>query len=324
MVAMLSGRLIAGAGTCSGYGGTVRVLALVALLGPGVNGFARAQAWVPAAGSGTVQAAFRREVAKNHLDYEGNPFSPGEMTAQSLYLTLDYGITDKLAVTAVLPYITKRYVGGAPHRPDLLGADDDHHVEQLDNGDYHGGWQDFGLKVRYNLRTDPVMITPYVALNVPTNSYVFFAHSAIGTRQWSVQFGVDVGRVFEPPFQNLYVQLGYGYSIVEQMHGVGVNRSNVTFELGYLFTPAITARLLLLAQKTHGGYDLLVDFPSRSDDRFFHHDQNTRVDYFLGGAGVDYRIGELWAVSGTWGKTLWGENAHEVHHIVSVTLTRSF
>ena len=316
----------------SGAGaGTLRVLALALLCGPVAIEVACAQAWVPARGSGSIQLGYKREVAKHHLDFRGERFSPGDITSESLVMTLEYGITDRLAVTASLPHVRKRYVGAAPHRPDLLedGHDDhdhdhEHGIEKIDNGDYHGGWQDFGLKLRYNVRAEPFSITPFVALNYPTNDYVFFGHSAIGTHQQSLQLGVDVGRVFGAPFQNLYAQASYGYSFVEENDGVDVDRSNLTLELGYLFAPRVTGRLLLVGQKVHGGLDFPIDYPSRSDERFLHHDQTMRIDYVLGGAGLDYRLGEEWLVSGSWGKTLWGENGHEVHHVVLVALTRSF
>ena len=86
--------------------------------------------------------------------------------------------------------------GGLPRRaatPDEMRA-----IEPSLQGEYHGGWQDFGFKLRYNVVPGPLTVTPFVGYNVPSHDYVFFAHTALGTLQESVSLGVDLGYRFEP------------------------------------------------------------------------------------------------------------------------------
>ena len=300
---------------------------------------AQADAWVPGKGHGTFTTAYGDMAVQYHLDYQGNRFDAGRIDSRILFLSLDYGITDRLALTTAIPYIQKRYRGSAGHNPDILeGHDDDHegehhHLDKLDNGDYHGAWQDFGFKLRYNAIPGPVAVTPFVAANMPSHDYLFFAHSAVGTHQKRLTLGVDFGYRFEPPLQNLYAQAGYGYSFVEENYDVNVDHSILNLELGYAFTPKLLVKLQGNGQKTHGGLEFPIDFtrvvngvtvPDRTSEKWFHHDQILRVDYWNMGVVVNYIVADGWTLLGAYGKTLWGENGHEIQHAVTAGVSYTF
>jgi hypothetical protein len=67
--------------------------------------------------------------------------------------------------------VLSRYYGPKPHQLPV------------DDGKYHGNFQDVRLNLRYDLRAHPFAITPFVALGIPSNDYIYFAHSAAGTNQ---------------------------------------------------------------------------------------------------------------------------------------------
>jgi hypothetical protein len=304
---------------------------------------ARAQLTVPGKGAGSFTVTFQTVTDHYHLDYQGNLVAAGHIKAHSAQLRLDYGLTDRLALNVTAPFVTKRYQGAFPHNPDPY--EDDHaafaalsvpgtpvdpahegeSITRLDDGDFHGGWQDWGVGLRWQWRTRPWMVTPFVNYNQPMRDYTWFAHAAPGTRQRRLALGVAVGRQFGPRFPKLYVQGQYSYTFVEKVQDISVNTSTLNTELGYFFTPRWSGRVFATFRKTHGGLDFPIDFPPpRTTELFLHHDQIQRVDYVNAGLGVGYRINDHWSVNGNWMTTVWGENGHAIHNAVSLGITRSF
>jgi hypothetical protein len=300
---------------------------------------AQAQLWVPAKGSGAIGLSYQYAVDHTHLDGNGDDFSPGNMASHSMQLRVDYGLTARLALHASAPFVSKRYVGTAPHNPAPFEPDvtagrvapaheGEEHIAFLDDGEWHGGWQDFGVGLRYRWLEPrpgkPWAVTPFVNYGWPSHDYTYFAHAAIGSRQKRLTFGANAGRHFGPRFQKVFVQGMLSYTVIEEVLGVRPNYTSLNLDLGYHFTPRFSARAMLMLRKTHGGLDIPFDFPDRTSELFLHHDQIQRVDYANAGIAANWNLGERYTVSANWYTTLWGENGHKVHNAVGVGITRSF
>jgi hypothetical protein len=80
--------------------------ALVALAVPvtlaGFAAPARAQAWLPAQGEGSVSLLFQDMLAKNHY-FGTTPEDLGRIRAETMVLDVIYGVTDRIAVSVSLP-----------------------------------------------------------------------------------------------------------------------------------------------------------------------------------------------------------------------------
>ena len=304
---------------------------------------AHAQLWVPEKGAGAIGLSYQYAVDHTHLDGNGDEFGPGNMASNSLQLRVDYGLTDRLALQVTAPWINKRYVGAGPHDPSPFDPPDhegamagpaDHpgdvgeDVAILDDGDWHGAWQDMGVGLRLRWIEpgpgQPWTVTPFAHYSWPSHDYTFFAHAAIGSRQKRLAIGTMAGRQFGPRFQNLYFQGLYSYTFVEEILDVRTNYSSLNLDVGYHFTPRFNARVQVMLRKTHGGLDIPFDFPSRTSELFFHHDQIQRVDYVNWGVGANWKLGERYSLSANWYTTLWGENGHKVHNGVGIGITRTF
>src|SRR5262245_15108113 len=72
---------------------------------------ARAQASVPEQGGGSWALAGQSVIVHDHTDYHGVPGDFGKTHTRMLFLGLDYGLTDRLAVNIGLPYVKSKYVG---------------------------------------------------------------------------------------------------------------------------------------------------------------------------------------------------------------------
>ncbi|MGH8029474.1 MAG: hypothetical protein ACREO3_06025, partial [Arenimonas sp.] len=315
----------------------------LALAAAGAAVPAHAQLWVPDKGSGAVGVSYQYAVDHTHLDGNGDDFSPGNMASHSLQLRVDYGLTPRLGVHVTVPFVSKRYVGTAPHNPDPFephalatpghagpthdGAHEED-ISRLDDGEWHGGWQDPGVGLRFRWLAPrpgkPWAVTPFATYQWPSHDYTYFAHAAIGTRQRRLTVGAMAGRQFGPRFPKLFAQGLVSHTFNEEVLDIRTNYTSLNLDLGYHFTPRFSARALLMMRKTHGGLDIPFDFPSRTSELFLHHDQIQRVDYVNWGLGANWSIGEHYALSANWYTTLWGENGHKVHNAVGLGITRSF
>jgi hypothetical protein len=285
------------------------------------------QAGVPGAHRGSLTLSLQVVTDHYHLNGHGDLVDAGKITGRTAALTFDYGLTDRLAVSVYAPFVSKRYIGAFPHNTDPYNHDDGHdheHIAALDDGAFHGGWQDWGVGARWQFRPRGWMVTPFVNYAWPSHDYTWFAHAAIGTRQERLQVGTAVAKQFGPRLQKLYFQGSYSYTFVEEVQDISVDFSTLNLEVGWFFTPRFSARALVTYRKTHGGLDFPFDFPSRTDELFLHHDQVQRVDYLNYGFGAAYRINDRYTVNGTWMTTGWGENGHAIHNAVTLALTRSF
>jgi hypothetical protein len=121
---------------------------------------AAAQAWVPAKGEGTETLTLQDNFVKDHFGSSGERIDVGHIRTFILAEDIDFGITNKLAVDISIPFVLSKYYGTHPHQLPV------------DNGNYHGNFQDVRINARYNLRTRPLSITPFLAFGVPSNDYI--------------------------------------------------------------------------------------------------------------------------------------------------------
>ena len=272
-----------------------------------------AQAWVPPKGEGSVSILYQNLFVEDHLRANGEREDRGQVSSHGLLFDATYGLTDRLAVSLVVPAVRARYSGRAPH------------PNPQDNGQAHGGFQDVRFGVRYNLVQGPVIITPFVGTSVPSHSYQTFAHAAFGRRVRELEVGVYVGRLVSARLPNAFAQARYSYSFAERIVGVHHDRSNLDVELGYFITPAVRAFVLGAGQKTHGGIDLpdagwralpLAQQPN--------HDRIARSDMLDLGGGVQVSVSRSFDVFGSYLTTLAGRNGHALQRAVTVGVSWSF
>jgi hypothetical protein len=266
---------------------------------------ARGQAWLAPKGEASFGAAYQNIYTRDHLFFDGEPFDGGRIRMQVAVFGLSYSFTDRLAASASVPYASARYDGTAPH------------TTSVDNGDYHSGFTDLRLDLRYNLFRDPAMITPFVSAIIPTRDYPTFAHAALSSGLHQYLVGVAMGRRLDPILEAGFVQLRYSYAFAEKVLGISHDRSNVDLEVGYFLTQSLGISALGNYQKTHGGLDLPV--PGTPESTAFrltpyavHHDQLARSDYLNLGGVVSYALTGTIDVFASYQTMVWGRNVHSV------------
>ena len=278
---------------------------------------ALAQAWLAPKGEASFGVAYQNIYTRDHLFLDGEPFDGGRVRMNMAVFGLTYSFTDRLAAGASIPYVSARYDGRSPH------------TAAVDNGDFHSGFTDLRLDLRYNLFRDPAVVTPFVAAVFPTRDYPTFAHAAPsqGLRQYVL--GVSIGRRLDPILEAGFAQLRYSYTFAEKILGISHDRSNVDLEVGYFLTPSLGVSAVGIYQKTHGGFDLPV--PGTPESAAFkltpyavHHDQLARSDYLNLGGLVSYALTGTVDVYASYQSTVWGKNIHAIQPALTFGMSWGF
>lgn len=285
---------------------------------------------VPEKGHGSVSISTQHSLV-NRVAAPGAPggyLEIGEKTLRSTTLELDYGLTDRFALTASIPFMSNRYVGNRPHDPRRL--QNPHGEGFIDDGQYRSGWSDWGLGLRWLWRTDPVAITPFVSYHHPSHDYPIFTGTAFGSGQWRVDLGINAGARLPGPIKNLYLQGGYAYSYMERTEpndspSYRVNHSVLSLELGYLITPRLNASLGWRYRTTHNALSFPQDFnPPFTDDLYYYHDQLYPLEQSVLNLGVGYQLNDRYSLNFSYGRTLRVEFGHDIKRALGIGITRSF
>lgn len=237
----------------------------------------------------------------------------GRLRTQGVYFDVAYSFTDKLGLTVSIPYLAPKYDAPTNETSQYFSA---HHFPDgsvpLDDGHYHGFFQDFGFRVRYNVAAHPFLITPFVQYNQPSNGYPTFSHAIVGRNVNSIAFGSYIGGTLGGFLSDAYAQGDYAFAFDETVLNISRHRSVFEGEFGYFITPEIRAFTTLSAQITHGGLHGPQDvgLPFYTNPKFVHHSQITRDNYMDIAVGGQYSISNRVDVYGLIQHMITGRNVH--------------
>lgn len=286
-----------------------------------------AQAWVGPAGSGSVTAVVQAIDNTTHFTAAGEklpPVASGASRDRSLYFEAEYAVTDRLSLSAGVPFVFARYDG-----PGSLGP-----LQAADRcGCWNVGLQDVGLRARFNLVNGASGVTPSVALGLPTHDYPYRGEAVLGRRLKELRLGVDAGQRLDRLSPRLAVEMHYAYAFVERVLGVPANRSNTAAEGSYAISRVMTVRGLLSWQRVHGGLRTGRGRPPdegfpfgdiTSAALFAEHDRLLRDNYFHAGLGAAWSVRRLGVdVFGSYVGFLRGTDAH-AGRALTVGVSRGF
>jgi hypothetical protein len=304
----------------------VLVLTTIGLLA-GSSRAARAQAFVPAEGEGTVSMLYQDQYFRYHYA-PATPVDVGHIYSRSVLVDVSYGVTDKLALSIGLPWVGTRYDGAFPHPQDP--ANPSLGPNPLDDGSWHSTAQDLRFDLRYNvtrnLGNKGIVLTPFVGSIVPSHNYAYFSHAAFGRDLHEIQLGTSVAKLFERGVPGLLIQGTYAYGFTEQVVDISHNRSVGSLEAAYFATPKLRLLALSSGQITHGGLDYYVppSLDSLGPTLFQHHDQIEKANMLALGGGASYSLTESLDLYGSLMHTVAQRNGHGLTRGVSLGLSWSF
>jgi len=281
-------------------------LGLALLLGLAIPSPARGQAWLPAKGEGALGVTFGDYGFDGHFDGNGRRDPFGGTHALSMAGEVIYGLSDRFALAGSLPFITTKLTGSFPKGVPL---------GPLDDGRYHGDFQDFRFEARFMALNRKLAVTPLAGINLPSHDYEVVGEAVPGKRTKEAYLGVAAGRTLDPFLPRLYLHVRYSYTWVESVvpDVNRLDRSNADVELGYTPLARLSLRTFGAWQITHGGLDL-EDMRTRPN--FFRtHDRAARTNYFNLGAGATFQVTSALEVYSAIVKTMSGENAHQARSL---------
>ena len=273
-----------------------------------------AQAWTPAKGEGTVSLTYQNYDVAGHYDARGRKNNNGGTQSQVGVAEVDFGITDTFAVTVNLPFIASKYTGP----PVYFVGGVETHPGPLDDGTYHGAFQDFRVDVRRLFWAGPIPIAPFVGVSVPTHDYETVGEAVPGRRRRDLQIGANVGVSLDRLLAGAYVHERYGYATAQQIEGFAFTRSNVDVEIGVPIASRFVLRGLAGWQIRHHGpsvRELTVDWEN--------HDRFIAPSYTNLGVGASVPIGGV-EVYALWLGTVQGSNGAHRARTIAAGVTFAF
>jgi hypothetical protein len=286
-----------------------------------------------ARGHGRIWIDYQNTLGDGLRISDGQIAHNGDTRIRSLTLGVEYNLTDKWTALLSLPFVSNRYSGPAPHCPTREPAQcasqpelSPPHPESrfLDDGAYHGGWQDWGLGIAYNGNVGSTLLKPSLTVHLPSHDYAFFANAALGQNLWKIEPGIDIAHQFD--FSNIYYTIHYSYVFVETAIGVNVNHSRLDLELGYFVNPDLTLRAFTLSKFGKGAKagNLIPQTQGFTNDLWYHHDQISAHNYASFGIGADYHLGDRYTVSASIQKLYWGQTVFNFTHSLDLSVSRTF
>jgi hypothetical protein len=291
---------------------------------------ASGQALTPEQGEGSFTTAYNYIAFNGHFDADGSRVTDAASRAQNVLFEFEYGITDKLAVNVSVPIVSTRYASTSPPPEVLRGLFDQtrqalgpefYGHDFLDDGNYHTTVTDFALSARYNVALRPLIVTPFIALGVPSHNYAYVGESAPGRNLREVQFGTFLGRRLDPFLRKGYVQSLLAFAIPEEALGERTYRMNISLEFDYLLSRRLAVRGFTNWQHSFEGIGSLEDLTT--PELALTHDRLLKASYWHLGGGLAYSVTPKTSINADVVTFLAGSVTHYGTG-VSVGITRNF
>jgi hypothetical protein len=283
---------------------------------------ARGQAWLAPKGEASFSFGYGDVFVNKH--YLGTADNPGDnvetdyghIRSQNFGIALSYGLTDRLAVSVGIPFIVTKYYG-------TPGQNFFPHTIPIDDGHYHGTFQDYRFDLAYQAFNGPIAVAPFVAAVIPSHAYTSFAHAAPGLDLRAYLLGASVGGRLDQLLPGSYVEVTYSYAFVQRLMGIRHDRSDGFLELGYFLTPSLAARGIASGHYTHGG--VAFENPQTTPPELFPiHD---RIDKDSGidlGGGLSYTLTGATTLSVSYLTQVQGRGGHKIKDALSLGVSYSF
>ncbi len=282
----------------------------------------RGQAWLPPKGEATFTLGYGDVFVNKH--YLGGADNPGDsvesdyghIRSKSFGFGLTYGVTDRLTASVAIPYIVTKYYGTSSQNffP---------HTIAIDDGNYHGTFQDYRADLSYQALNGPIAVAPFVAAIIPSHRYITFAHATPGIGLHEYLLGSSFGARLDRLLPGSYAELTYSYAFVERLMGIHHDRSDAFLEVGYFVTPSLSVRGIGAGHYTHGG--VAFESPQTTSPELFPiHDQIDHDSGINAGGGLSYTLTGATTVYASYLTQVQGRGGHRIKDSFSFGVGYSF
>lgn len=288
------------------------------------SGSLMAQAWVAPKGDGIVSVQYQYDIERLHTFSDGRTQDKGHTYFDAVIADTDFSLTDRLAIRVSLPFIEGKYTGPFPH---LTIRGQKSTAVALDNGDFHGGFQDFRFNVRYALRKRALKVTPFFQVTTPSHGYPTFGHAAIGFQETEYRTGVSVGRRLDPFLPKAFIQGQYAFGYTPEVAAnIAPKRSYGELQLGYLLNRHISVQGSSVLLYSHNGidYDYYLFPGNLTEAQYLNHDRINRSKLLDASGSVAYQVNPSTNFYVSIGHSFYGTNAHLRYIVSTVGFSKAF
>jgi hypothetical protein len=286
------------------------------------------QAFIPAAGDVTVSASFQSVSTSGQLNSSGVELFPDSTDSQASIWHVEYGLTDRIAVHAALPLMMVRYEGPNPHPVgrDLQPSD-------IDDGSYHGSFQDFYFGARYGVvQTPHFALAPFVEVVIPSHHYESLGQAVVGRDLRVLLVGAAVGGFLDDVLPGLHFQTRVSYAIAQDVLDIQTNRSGIDSALGYFVTPRVAVQFIETFNYIHDGMDfigpdatpVLTNGATPTLEHYLNHDRLIRSRVLSLGGGLTYALNDSLSVFASATTMAWGRNVQRPVRALTAGMSWSF
>lgn len=259
--------------------------------------------WLPAPESGNASVTYIYATAGEFFAGEDRTSLPADLEQHSALFSLEYGITDRLAVDLSLGYARTEFI----EDPELSPS------SSLD------GLIDPKIGVRYKiwdeLEDGGLTFTVHSAV-IFGGGYRTGAINAIGDDAFGAEFSGIVGKTWENGL-GLSAELGYRYR-EDDVPDEFYSNVNAFYSLAPLLNLPITVNFNYQMVDALSGID--IGSPGFSPARF----PETEEDYHIVSGGLSYSFGDNFSVNASYGQTVFDRRNTADSKIVSFGLSYGF
>lgn len=245
----------------------------------------QAQAWTPEARTLNVDASYQ-------LGYATRTESVNiSVIHHYLIPAVEYGITDKLAISASLPLIAVK----CPECPTLDGGSHAHGA--YDDGRYHETPTDLRVSARYRIPVAFLNITPQIGASAPVRRYEWAGNASAGRRLNAAYFGLNIGADLDEHIPRTALHLAYEFALVERFTLAGAEGKAIDENYS---TIAGQVEHRIGGLHLHAGADYLIhhggitfaEFSQLTSLERLNHDPILREKILMVGGGLAYDISD--------------------------------
>lgn len=257
-----------------------------------------AQAFVPPEGTTSVAIGIQHTNIESHTFFDGREVPDVDIRSNTVTVTIDYSVTDRLALGFSLPYVSSQLRWAQTPHPGTA-----------DDGKVHGTLQDMRVDARYMALEGPVVVSPTLSWSQPVRDYEVLGHAAAGRGLEELELGVSWSAEV-PPVPGLFLSGRGAYTFVERVDpDVNIDRANAALQVGYAVVPRLFLHVFGSWHDTRDGVNLPLSAHDR-EHHFHHHDQLLKARYVRGGAGLSFAVKNTVEVFVTYGSNVRSRNAH--------------
>ncbi|HET7696655.1 MAG TPA: hypothetical protein VFK57_13155 [Vicinamibacterales bacterium] len=275
-----------------------------------------AQPWVPPRGEGSVSVTYQNYYTLGHFNVAGEPNTNGATHSKAMMTEVDVGLTDTIALSVSLPFISTKYTG-----PDeyLVGGVITHPGPLDLDRRYHGAFQDVRAELRRLWWAGPVAIAPLVGISLPTHDYETRGEAVVGRHRRELQVGVTAGADLNRILPRSYVHGRYAVARGQRIEGFPSLTSQLNVEGGVEPTSRFGIRGIAGWQFRHQGPTI----PELARHDWLGHDRFIVSSYFNLGAGVNVSLTRNTELHAVWIATVSGRSgAHRARMLAIGTAWR--